>query len=176
MKFHVAWDSLEKENSFLKFVVVIVLIISIFLCSVLGVVGGKDPLVIEKGCYSRVIDKVLPTPTDDEIKVFLEEAIKARFNSNWSNPGLLSHEQIVFRDKEQRELEKQKMYQTVIVNDVKLTNDNITVDSDRMIAVGEIRSSFKFPLKIQLKSETRSDGNPYGLILTDVQEIHEEKK
>ncbi len=176
MKFHVAWDSLEKENRFLKVLVIIVLLLAIFLCSVVAVVSGKDPLVIAKGCYSRISEKDPSAPTNDEIKAFVEEALKARFNTGWMNPNFLSREESVFRDKEQLELSKQKMRQTVVVNNVLPQKDGINVDADRMISVGDIRSSFRFPLKVQIKSETRSEGNPYGLVLSDVEEIHEVKK
>lgn len=176
MKFHVAWDSLEKENRFLKFLAFAVLLLSIFLCAVVAVVSSKDPLVILKGCYSKVIDKEQAAATDDEIKSFVEEALKARFNSGWSNPHLLSREQSVFREKEQTDILKQKLRQTVVVNYVELQKDSILVDADRLIAVGEIRSSFKFTLKVQIKNETRSESNPYGLILSEVEEVHEVKK
>ncbi len=176
MKFHVAWDSLEKENRFLKILVFIVLLLSIFLCSVVAVVSSKDPLVIAKGCYSRAVDKELAAPADDEIKAFVEEALKARFNSSWSNLSLLSREQSLFRDKEQFELKKQKMRQTVVVNNVDLEKDSVTVDADRLISVGDIRSSFKFFLRVQIKTEMRSELNPYGLVLSEVEEIHEVKK
>lgn len=176
MRFHVAWDSLEKENRFLKILIFIVLLLSIFLCSVVAVVSSKDPLVIAKGCYSRAVDKEPAAPADDEIKAFVEEALKARFNSSWSSPSLLSREQSLFRDKEQLELTKQKMRQTVVVNNVDLEKDNVTVDADRLISVGDIRSSFKFPLKVQIKTEMRSESNPYGLVLSEVEEIHEVKK
>jgi hypothetical protein len=111
-----------------------------------------------------------------EIKAFIAEALQARFNTNLVNPLVLTREQSVFRDKEQTELAKQKMRQTVVVNDVLVEKDGITVDADRLISVGEVRSSFKFPLKAELRSETRSEGNPYGLVSSQVEEIHEVKK
>lgn len=176
MKFHVAWDSLEKENRFLKILAMAVLLLSIFLCSLVALVSSKEPLVIDRGCYSKIAAKEISQPTDEEIKSFVTEAIHARFNSNLSKPIFLSREQTVFRDKEQLELAKQKMKQTVVVNEVLIEKDNITVNADRLISIGEIRSTFKFPLKVQIKSESRSEGNPYGLILSEVDEIHEVKK
>jgi hypothetical protein len=176
MKFHFAWDSIEKENRFLKSLVFIVLLLAIFLCSVLTVIGSKDPLVIERSCYSRIVAKEINLPSDDETKAFVEEALRARFNTGWTKAVLLTSEQSVFRDKEQMELSKQKMRQTVVVNDVVLEKNGITVDADRLISVGDIRSSFKFPLKLQIKTETRSEGNPYGLVLSEIDEVHEVKK
>jgi hypothetical protein len=176
VKFHVSWDSLEKENRFLKVLVSGVLILAISLCIVIMSVGSKDPLLIERGCYSRVVQKGLVNPSDAEIKAFVEEAVKARFTTGWSNPLVLTSEQNVFKEKEQAELTKQKMKQRVIVNDVTIGKESILVDADRLISVGDIRSTFKFPLKMQLKTGTRSEENPYGLLLSEVDEVSEVKK
>jgi hypothetical protein len=45
---------------------------------------------------------------------------------------------------------------------------------DRLIAVGEIRAAFKFPLALKVETVTRSPANPYGLLLTDVTPIEEQ--
>ena len=57
-----------------------------------------------------------------------------------------------------------------------LQKDGLTVDADRLISVGEIRSTLKFPLKVQLARVARSEGNPYGLQLSAVEEIKPEVK
>lgn len=176
MKFHVSWDSLEKENRFLKVLVSGVLILSIFLCAVIMAVGSKEPIVIERGCYSKVVQKGLSVPTDDEIKIFVEEAIKARFNTGWNQALFLTPEQNVFKDKEQSQLTKQNMKQKVVVNDVSLEKDAVLVDADRVISIGDIRSTFKFPLQVQIRKGIRSDENPYGLILSEVAELGGVKK
>ena len=176
MKFHASWDSLEKENHFLKAIVFVILAIAIFLCITVMAVGTKDPILIQRSCYSRMVEKSAPQPTDDEIKAFVEEAIKARFNTGWNDALFLTTEQSAFKEKEQSQLSKQNMKQKVIVNSVTLDKDQITVDADRLISVGDIRSTFKFPLKVQLKSSSRSEGNPYGLVLSEITEQTEVKK
>jgi hypothetical protein len=176
MKFNVAWDSLEKENRNLKGLVVLLLLLSIFLSVAVVSTAAQPPLVVERSCTSRILSPVSPAPTDDEMKTFLMEAVPARFNSKQENPELLSLKQRGFRATEQDELEKQKMKQVVIVNDVTVDKDGLVVDADRLISVGDIRSTFKFQLKVRLERTARSSGNAYGLWLSDVEQVKSEAK
>lgn len=178
MKFHAAWDSLEKENRNLKILTIFLCALSIFLTVTVTSTATKDPLIIERSCYSKLAKTAdNAAPTEDEIRSFLERALSARFNSEPSDAlELLSYKQRTFRDKEQIELVKQKMTQKVIVNEVKMNKDSITVLADRLISVQNLRSVLRFPLKVTLESTVRSEGNPYGLVLSDVEPLTEEKK
>jgi hypothetical protein len=115
-------------------------------------------------------------PTKEEIAAFIEKALSARFDTAPESLEYLSFKQRTFREKEQSELLKQNMTQKVIVNDIKITKESIMVNSDRLISIGKIRSVLRFPLQINLESAERTDGNPYGLLLSDVNPIEEEKK
>jgi hypothetical protein len=176
VKFNVAWDSIEKENRNLKILVVLLLLVSI--CLSVAVIGAaaQAPLVVERSCKSRVLAPVSETPSDDELKAFGYVAVPARFNTKPENQDLLSLSQQGYRATEQDELEKQKMKQVVIVNDVTLDKEGLVIDADRLISVGEIRSTFKFPLRIKLVRTHRSEGNPYGLWLSEVEQIKPEVK
>lgn len=176
MKFNSAWDTVEKENRSLRFLVIGLLVLAIALSIAVMSNAAQAPLVVERGCVSRVLSPVGETPTDDEMKAFVNLAVKARFDTKASNVELLSMLQYSYRATEQDELNKQKMKQTVIVNDVSVAKDGLTVDADRLISVGEIRSTLKFPLKVQLARVARSEGNPYGLQLSAVEEIKPEVK
>ena len=176
MKFNSAWDSVEKENRFLKALCGFLLILSLALSvAVLGT-ASQAPLIVERGCSSRMLSPVADAPTNDEMKGFTEEALQARFNTKETNVELLSLKQRGYRVTEQEELEKQKMKQVVVVNDVTVEKDGLVVDADRLISVGEIRSTFKFPLKVRLERIRRTEDNPYGLLLSDVEEIKSEVK
>ncbi len=176
MKFHVAWDSLEKENQFLKILLFSFLIVTLGLAVTIIAVSAKDPILVERGCYSRLMERRDPVPTKEEMVSFAEEALKARFNSSWTNPSLLSDEQNGFRTKEQAELTRQKMKQAVVVNKVESQSEYLIVDADRVISVGDIRSSFRFPLKLKVERSTRTAGNPYGVVLYEVSELKAEVK
>lgn len=168
MKFNVAWDSVEKENKYLKVMVIGLLLVAIFLCVAVMNTAAQAPLIVERACMSRVLNPVNENPTDDEMKAFAEEAVPSRFNTTAKNSELLSLSQQGYRASEQDELEKQKMKQVVIVNEVMVEKDGLVIDADRLISVGEIRSTFKFPLKLGFKRTTRTEGNPYGLLLSEV--------
>lgn len=176
MKFNSAWDSVEKENRLLKLLCGSLLILSLALCIVVLGTTAQAPLIIERSCISRVVQPVNELPSDNEMKSFTEAALGARFNSNGGNDALLTEAQQGYRAREQDELEKQKMKQVVIVNDVAIEKDSLRVDADRLISVGEVRSTLKFPLKVQLARVSRSLDNPYGLKLLDVEQIKAEEK
>lgn len=178
MKFHAAWDSLEKENRNLKILVIFLCTLSIFLTVTVTGTATKDPLIVERTCYSKVLKTASePVPTEEEIKIFLELALSARFDSEKSqSKDLLSLRQQGYREKEQLELKKQKMNQKLIFYDAKITKDSITVLADRLIAIENLRSVLRFPLKVQLEATERSESNPYGLVLSDVSPEGEEKK
>lgn len=178
MKFHAAWDSLEKENRNLKILTIFLCTLSIFLTVTVTSTATKDPLIVERACYSKIVKTAEGSaPTEDEITAFLEKSLAARFNSSPSDAmELLSYKQRAFRDKEQAELSKQKMTQKVIVNEVQISKDSVIVLADRLISIQNLRSILRFPLKVTLESTARTEGNPYGLVLSDVEPITEEKK
>jgi hypothetical protein len=59
----------------------------------------------------------------------------------------------------------------LFIRSVRESENGFTVDADRLIAVGDIRSAFKFPLNVRVESKARSLSNPYGLLLSNVQTI-----
>lgn len=177
MKFHAAWDSLEKENRNLKILTIALCTLAIFLTVAVTSTATKEPLIVERGCYSKMANKAEDAkPTEQEIMAFTEKALAARFNTDSENQDYLTQKQKVFRDKEQIELSKQAMTQKVIVGKVKITKEAILVEADRFISIQKLRSVLRFPLKVSLESSSRTDGNPYGLLLSDVEPLTEEKK
>ena len=155
---------------------VALLLLAISLSVAVMSTASQAPLIVERGCFSRAVSPLGDTATDDEMKAFAFVAVKARFDTRESNVELLSLIQRGYRATEQDELEKQKLKQTVIVNDVVVEKDGLRVDADRLISVGEIRSTLKFPLKVQLSRVARTESNPYGLVLSDVEENKPEVK
>lgn len=177
MKFHAAWDSLEKENRNLKILSIALCTLAIFLTVAVTSTATKEPVIIERGCYSKMARSAdNAKPTEQEIAAFVEKSLAARFNTEPDNLSYLGLTQRAFRDKEQNELTKQKMTQKVIVGEIKIAKDAILVNADRLISVQNIRSVLRFPLKVNLESTERTEDNPYGLLLSNVNPIDEEKK
>ena len=132
---------------------------------------SKDPLLIERSCSSQAVPLTDAEHTPAEIKSFLHESIKARFNSDEENPHILSVIELKKRVKEQAALKKQSMRQIVLIEDISFNDDNVIVKTNRLIAVQDIRSAFIFKLNVKFAKVKRSKLNPYGLILTDVSPI-----
>ncbi len=171
MKFIDAWDSIAKENKLLKLLVMGLSLVSIFLCVVCLKTVSKDPLVIERGCFSKAVENAKTPATDKEIQSFVKEALDARFSTNALNTSLLSLKQKEIRDREQKEFQSRNMKQTVIVDSVLVSKEKVEVNAVRLISVGEIKSAFSFPLKVEIERSDRTLDNPYGLILTEVTNI-----
>lgn len=169
MKFIDAWDSIAKENKLLKLLVMGLALVSIFLCMVALKTVTRDPLLIERGCFSKAIENSNIKVTDTEIKVFLKEALAARFSNEAINVSFLSLKQKEIRNREQKELLSRNMKQMIFVEDVSISKDTILVKADRLISVGDIRSAFSFLLKVKIERSDRTFDNPYGLVLSEVE-------
>lgn len=170
MRFHVALDSLEKENQVLRYSVLGLLLLSVVLCSGILYASLKDPLVIERACYSKSVQLAGASATKEEVAGFLDLALKARFDSEVQDSRYLTAEQLTTRAREQSELAKQKLTQKVFVNGVTTAADgSLLIDADRFIATGDVRTVLRFPLKVEIARINRSEANPYGLLLIDVQ-------
>jgi hypothetical protein len=176
MKMLAAWDSLKEENRMLKILILILSMTVIIPTVAVVVLAEKAPLVIERGCVSQTGRLGKSAPTDDELKTFIELSLRSRFDSKVHDLQVLTPEQLKYRAIEQKDLESQKMKQTLIVNSIEIQNGSIVADCDRLIAVGNVRSTFRFPLKIEFDQISRSLGNPYGLLLKRAEPINQEVK
>lgn len=166
MKFTQAWAATASQNVALKFVVAALMVCTIGLAASTAKLALKDPLVIERGCFSRVASTAATEHTTEEVETFVREAIAARFNSSEQERSvLLSEEENHARLQEQKELTARGMTQRVLANSIKIEGQTAKVDADRLISAGQIRSTFIFPLIFSLQSQTRTEANPYGLVL-----------
>lgn len=176
MKMLAAWDSLKEENRMLKILILTLSISAIVPTVALVVLADKAPLVIERGCVSQAGHLGKSGPTDEELKTFIELALRSRFDSKIHDQQMLTTDQLKYRAIEQKDLESQKMRQTLVVNSIEIQNGNVVADCDRLIAVGNVRSTFRFPLKIEFDQIPRSIGNPYGLLLKRAEPMNQEVK
>ena len=176
MKFIDAWDSIAKENKLLKFLVMGLSLVSIFLCVVALKTVSRDPLVIERGCFSKAVESAGTPVTDKEIQSFLKEALDARFTTSALNTSFLSLKQKEIRDREQKEFSSRNMKQTVLLENVLISKDKIEIKAVRLISVGEIKSAFGFPLRVEIERSDRTQDNPYGLLLTEVTTLKKDEE
>lgn len=177
MKFTVAWSEVLTQNIALRVTVLALSGCLVALLVVLVKVSLKDPLIIERGCYTATLEKASSERTEKEITAFLMEALKARFDTDVGETLALSEEEARFREQEQKDFKEKGIHQRLIFNGVKkIEGTEISVDADRLISVGPVRSAFAFPLLVTIGSVKRTDVNPYGLRLMQVKPIQDEKK
>ncbi len=177
MKLSVAWAKTASENHILKFVILCLAGLTVFFGITSLKLSLRDPLVIERGCFSKAALTADSKRTPEEIESFLREALSQRFDSTAVvRNGLLSSEEMDVREKEQKELQGRKLNQKIVLGSIKMDGGNVNVEADRLIAVGEVRSAFKFPLIVKVESISRSEGNPYGLVVSEVKTVQKGEK
>jgi len=169
MKFTTAWAEIASQNLTLKVAVAFLSIATVFLTLTTARLSLKDPLIIERSCFSKIITQGSNERSQQEITGFINEALSARFDSDVAlNSSFLSQEELGFRALEQKELSQKNMTQKIIVESIKINGNNVSILADRFITVGSIRSVLPFPLTATIAITDRSAGNPYGLILVKV--------
>lgn len=172
MRFAQAWAEVIRFNQSLKISLGVCILTSIILGITTIHFSMKSPLIIERACYSKVIDDADETPSKIEYESFIELALKQRFNTTEKViEGHLSIDEKKNKLKEQLTLSKNKIIQFVIVRSIIFKAGYFLIEADRLYAVDQIRSTLPIKLKVTLKSKDRTETNPYGLILDKTEEI-----
>jgi len=174
MRFTTAWANVSIQNVTLK-TVAISLSVCVLILSVIAVkLALKDPIVIDRACYSKTLQISNGKHTKDEIDSFLKEALSMRFDSSVTvKPGFLLPPEESVRIKEQTELSQRQMIQRVIFNSSVVKDSVVIVDADRLISVGKVRSAFPIKIQATLLDTTRTESNPYGLVLGTLSPVSE---
>ncbi len=177
MRFSAAWAATAAQNVTLKVAVASLALVSTTLAITAARLSIREPLLIERGCFSRALDPSATSHSAAEIEIFVREAIRQRFNSDATPiPDYLSTEEVVSRAREQKELSTRSMSQFVIVRSMKTNGNSIAIEADRLIAVAQIRSAFLFPLTAAIATTPRTENNPYGLQLVKTEQPKPEGK
>ncbi len=172
MKYSEVWSRLLTQNLTLRTAIVSMGVCVLYLGGIVIYQASKDPLIVERSCYSKLISSVSSKHNEDEIKAFLELALSQRFDSDKKPYAAFLTSALEERVRvEQEELQKNGMRQKVIINQIKIGENESQIDADRLISVKHIRSAFQFPLSVKLNSTARTTENPYGLQLVDVTSI-----
>lgn len=169
MKFKTAWADVAAQNLTLKVAVASLSLTTAVLAGTTIKLSMKNLPIIDRGCITQALNPAPNDHTKSEIEEFLRKAFEQRFNSEVQPiPGYLSLDEEATRQVEQKDLSAKGIMQKVIVNSVKLEGNQGTVDADRILHVGQIRSALPFNLSVNLSSTSRNQANPYGLILSKV--------
>jgi hypothetical protein len=168
MKLSSAFDSIARENRFLKLLTASLLLTTFLLLGIVYNLYDRSPLMMER--TSRGLEILNPTEfarsQSDQIQV-VKLMMKARFNTETNAPEIfLNPKQLLLRATEQADMKARGMSQSLIVREVKFENDAIFVNLDRVISVGELRSALKAKVRIAFETVTPNELNPYGLLLS----------
>ena len=177
MKFTIAWAEIAKQNLMLKIALACLSVCAVLFSIVSLKLALREPLIVERACFSRKLKSADPRRTKDEIEAFIRLSIEQRFNTD-SKPqaDTVSAAELWFRGLEQKELSSKQIKQRVVINMVTVEDSEVTIDADRILTVGNIRSALAFPLKAKVESQERTESNPYGLMLSNVKAFKSETK
>lgn len=177
MRFSQAWADVAKQNNVLRIAVIGITFVCVVVLMIALKFAFKEPLVIERGCFSSAASTQSQVQTSQEIEAFVREAVTERFNSGAIVVGdYFALEELKARDSEQTELTRREIKQKVVVNSIVKKDDSYLVDADRILSVGQIRSAFQMPMTVTVAKATRTSGNPYGLVVLRVAPIKTEEK
>jgi len=173
MKYTEAWASIATQNSILKLTILVLGFLTLVLGMTTLKLTFKEATIIERGCYSKLLTSAKDEHAKEEIETFIRQGLSQRFDSKVQPvDGLISPDEMRLRLSEQNDFESRNIKQTVIVNEVTPRADGtVLVDGDRIIAVNDLRSAFRFQLEVKLESKARSQSNPYGLLIVSTKHI-----
>ncbi len=176
MKFTEVWASTLYANSILKISTAVLGLVVLILTFALIRLGLKDPIIVERACFSSVASPVKTPHTQAEIESLAKLALEHRFNSDTvDNASFISSSELLNRNKEQEELKSKNITQKILVNSLKVEGTKVVVEADRFLASGKIKSVIPLPLQVELIENNRTQSNPYGLLLVKVNPIKETK-
>lgn len=176
MKFTTAWASVLSQNVTLRASIAVLGVCTLVLSISTVKMALRDPLIIERECISKSRQPTSTKHTPSEVDTFVRMALTKRFDSDAVDAQVvLSTEENSFRGKEQDELAKRSMAQRILVNGMKVNGSDVTVDADRLISIGKVKSVIPFPVTVSLSTTDRTPANPYGLVIRRVSQIKQEE-
>ncbi len=169
MRFTTAWSDVLSQNVSLRVMHLSLSVCLVFVSIVAIQQGFKEPVVVERSCYSKMVKAASSQHTKEEMDAFVRMALSQRFDTGIeASPEVIGQDELGFKKQEQQDLTSKNMIQRILVGKTEALGDTVKVEADRVIAVGLVRSALAFPLTVTVASTTRTDSNPYGLLVTRV--------
>lgn len=173
-------DAIYTSEKMIARLMLIIALLAMGVTLLLGVIvfySTKPAVVIDRSCESKIVSTTSGARTKDEIKAFIKEALTARFDSDRNKPSLLTDAQAEIKSKELKELNSRKITQNVFVDEVILNDSGIfTAKLTRLLKVENLRTALGFSVEAKVFEVSRSEDNPYGLILSELKQIETEVK
>jgi len=174
MRFTEVWGETLKQNKFLK-VLTFCLVLSTVSMGVAALkLSDRAPLIIERGCYSRIVIPKSIDITPHELEEFLTEALSYRFNSE-SNPirEFFSDEEFQSVKLEREEFARKGISQMILIHPLSILTlgDKVRFNTERIVMVGTVRSTIPVSLEASIAIIPRSQANPYGIRIEKLHDI-----
>jgi hypothetical protein len=173
-------DAIYASEKMIQRLWFIVALLGFFLAALLGITiyySTKAPLIIERSCETKTLATGSNKKTSAEIQAFISDAISARFDSDRDKPSLLTEAQADLKQKELKELRSRKIDQRVFVDEITVNGDGtFTAKLTRLLKVENIRTALGFSIEAKIFEDTRTEDNPYGLVLSEVKLLNSEVK
>ncbi len=168
MKLSTAFEGLTRENHYLKILALSSSLITFTLLGVLYYLSDRPPIVVERTSHGlEIMRQTTFARSAPDQREAVGLMIKARFDTETINPELfLNSRQLLLRQTEQTDMKARGMSQVVVVREVKFEQDQILVNLDRVIAIGEVRSALRAKVRVTFEEVSPNELNPYGLLLS----------
>ncbi len=169
MKFTNAWANVLSQNISLKLATLFLLISSVTFALSTVKLALRNPIVVERACETKILKLQSSDRNSQEIESFIKDALSMRFDTFANaNDSYFSQDEQTARKAEKKELLQRNIQQRLLVNKMKIEGDQVTVDCDRLIQIGAIKSVASVILLVQIATDSRSEFNPYGLVIAKV--------
>ena len=177
MKFSNYVVHLANQNAIFKITTAVLSVLLVVSVSVIFALSTRKPIVIEVGQESRLaIVNEMPI-SEEEIKNFIYKILPERFDTDLIiERSYFEDTELFARAKEQTLLKERNINQRMLINKIEISNGVIVVNSDRLISVANIKSVLPLKLRINIQRINRSASNPYGLIITRVEQLFVENE
>lgn len=176
MKFVSVWVKTAAENVTLKVATSLLAAVAVFQLIAVISLSSRDAIIVERACYSSFVRGGSAKHTSEEIGAFLSEALPIRFSTaEAAKTYYLSPDQVAAKSREEDALKAKQISQKFIFLEAIVSDKEIIVTGDRIISLGAAKSVLPLKVKVAVAATTRSEANPYGLILTDASQMDKEK-
>lgn len=177
MRFPLAWAEIARQNSILKYSLLVSTILTIIFSITTVILSMKKPLIVERACYSSIAAFGKQNHTDQEIEEFVKISVDKRFStdSNLDLMSWLSEGEYLSKQSEAKELKSKNITQKILISKVSIQGNQAIVEMDRILSVEKLRTVIPAIVVTQVSSTDRNEINPYGLILEKV-ELKKETK
>lgn len=177
MKFTTAWAQVESQNHLLKYTHIVLVFIILILAVLVLKFAFKNPIVIERSSDRVEVKSISDIKVNEkDFLAYLEAILKNRYDYEVEfNPYLYSEAEIQKYQIERKEFQEKKLKQRVLINSVKMDGNNFVADIDRIISIEKVKSVINQKIKLTVISNPRTELNPYGLILENIEILKDEK-